>query len=83
MQKLAVANKQQERCFPAGLCPEKKYRFFSLGTDGTEIEECVGYGDTLMNGGVHLKQAFSGFGEGSEIRGFKDFDSRLYFMTEI
>lgn len=83
MQKLAVANKQQERFFPVGLCPEKKYRFFSLGTDGTEIEECVGYGDTLMNGGVHLKQAFSGFGEGSEIRRFKDFDSRLYFMTEI
>lgn len=83
MQRLAIANKQQERFFPVGLCPDKKYRFFSLGTDGTEIEECVGYGDTLMNGGIHLKQAFSGFGEGSEIRRFRDFDSRLYFMTEI
>ena len=47
-----------------------------------EKEDCTAYGDALMYGGVHLKQAFAGTGYNSEIRPFQDFASRIYFMEE-
>lgn len=52
-------------------------RFVKL--DG-ETEDCHVYGDTLMYGGVKLKQSFGGTGYNSEVRYFPDFGSRLYFM---
>ncbi|MCI8482963.1 MAG: alpha-galactosidase [Lachnospiraceae bacterium] len=45
-----------------------------------EREDCYGYGDTLMYGGVKLKQAFGGTGYNEEVRHFPDFASRIYFM---
>lgn len=45
-----------------------------------EIEDCYVYGDTLMYGGVRLKQAFAATGYNSEVRYFPDFASRIYFM---
>ncbi|MCM1253320.1 MAG: alpha-galactosidase [Clostridium sp.] len=52
-----------------------------------ETEDCYAYGDTLMYGGVRLKQAFGATGYSDEVRHFPDFASRLYFMeaeqTEI
>ena len=50
--------------------------------DGEEEDICA-YGDLLMNHGVKLKQAFGGTGFNKEVRAFKDFDSRIYFMEEI
>ncbi len=38
------------------------------------------YGDTLMNAGVHLRQAFTGTGWNDEMRFFTDFTSRVYYM---
>ena len=47
----------------------------------SEKEVCSAYGDALMYGGVHLKQAFAGTGYSSgEVRPFQDFSSRIYFM---
>lgn len=45
-----------------------------------EKEDYTTYGDALMYGGVHLKQAFGGTGYNDEIRFFQDFSSRLYLM---
>lgn len=45
-----------------------------------EIEDYWAYGDALMYGGVHLKQAFAGTGYNNEIRFYPDFGARLYFM---
>lgn len=45
-----------------------------------EQEELYAMGDTLMNAGVRLKQAFSGTGFNGEARFFPDFASRLYLM---
>lgn len=45
-----------------------------------ETEDCHVYGDTLMYGGVKLKQAFGGTGYNEEVRHFPDFASRIYFM---
>ena len=45
-----------------------------------EIENCYAYGDTLMYGGVRLKQAFGGTGYSGEVRHFPDFASRIYLM---
>lgn len=47
--------------------------------DGEE-EELHAYGDTLMYGGVRLKQGFGATGYSNEVRYFPDFGSRLYFM---
>ena len=47
-----------------------------------EIEDFKAYGDTMMYGGVKLKQAFGGTGYSGEVRYFQDFSSRLYFMEE-
>lgn len=52
-------------------------RFIKM--DG-ETENFYAYGDALMYGGVHLKQAFGGTGYSSEVRFYQDFASRLYFM---
>ena len=45
-----------------------------------ETEDIRAYGDTLMNAGVRLKQAFAGTGYNNEVRYYQDFGSRLYFM---
>lgn len=45
-----------------------------------ETEDCHVYGDTLMYGGVKLRQAFAATGYNSEVRHFPDFGSRIYFM---
>lgn len=45
-----------------------------------ETEDLYAYGDTLMYGGVHLKQAFAGTGYNDQVRYFQDFGSRIYFM---
>ncbi len=45
-----------------------------------EKEDIVLSGDTLMNSGIALKQAFSGTGLNENVRVFPDFASRLYFM---
>ncbi len=47
-----------------------------------ETEDLCAYGDTLMYGGVHLKQAFAGTGYNDEVRYFPDFGARLYFMEK-
>lgn len=47
-----------------------------------EVEDYILYGDTLMNSGVRLKQAYGGTGYNSEVRLFQDFFSCLYFMEE-
>ena len=48
-----------------------------------EKEDCVATGAMLMNGSVKLKQGFSATGYADDIRFFKDFASRMYFMEEI
>lgn len=45
-----------------------------------EKEGFYACGDTMMYGGVHLKQPFSGTGYNEETGYFQDFCSRLYFM---
>lgn len=45
-----------------------------------EKEDLYAYGDTLMYGGVRLKQAFGGTGYNDQVRYYQDFESRLYFM---
>lgn len=47
-----------------------------------EKEDCYGYGDSLMYGGIRLKQAFAGTGYNEQVRFFQDFGSRMYFMEE-
>lgn len=48
-----------------------------------EIENCCAYGDTLMYGGVRLKQAFGGTGYSGKVRHFPDFASRIYLMEAM
>ena len=48
-----------------------------------ETEDCVATGEMLMNGSVKLKQGFCATGYAEDIRFFKDFASRLYFMEEV
>lgn len=45
-----------------------------------ETEDYRVCGDTLMYGGVRLKQAFAATGYSEEVRHFPDFASRIYFM---
>jgi len=52
-------------------------RFIKM--DG-ETEDVTVSGDTLMYGGIHLKQSFGGTGYSDEVRYFQDFGSRIYFM---
>ena len=47
-----------------------------------EKEDCIATGEMLMNGSVKLKQGFSATGYADDIRFFKDFASRMYFMEE-
>ncbi len=47
-----------------------------------ETEDVTASGDVLMNGGVHLKQAFGATGYNGEVRHFQDFSSRIYFMVK-
>lgn len=55
-------------------------RFIKM--DG-ETEDAAAYGDALMYGGVHLKQAFGGTGYNDQVRFFPDFGSRMYFMEAM
>ena len=48
-----------------------------------EKEDCMATGEMLMNGSVKLKQGFGATGYADDIRFFKDFASRMYFMEEI
>lgn len=54
-------------------------RFITL--DG-ESEDYEVYGETLMNAGVALKQAFGATGFNKAVRVIPDFSARLYFMEE-
>jgi alpha-galactosidase len=53
-------------------------KFYSL--DG-EVEDTICYGDTLMEAGKPLTQGYIGTGI-TNVRIFKDFASRIYFMSE-
>lgn len=55
-------------------------RFVKL--DG-ETEDYIAGGDTLMYGGVRLKQGFAGTGYSDEVRFFPDFGTRMYFMEKV
>lgn len=48
-----------------------------------ETEKYTVSGDMLMNGGIHLKQAFGATGYNKEVRYFQDFGSRIYFMEKF
>ena len=48
-----------------------------------EQEDCMATGEMLMNGSVKLKQGFGATGYADDIRFFKDFFSRMYFMQAI
>lgn len=47
-----------------------------------EVEDCVSTGEILMSG-IKLKQGFGATGYADDIRFFKDFASRMYFMDEV
>ncbi len=47
-----------------------------------EVEDTLLYGDALMECGKPLTQAYIGTGI-NDVRVFKDFDSRIYFMEEM
>ena len=47
-----------------------------------EEENHTAYGETLMNGGVSLKQAFSGTGYSDQVRYFQDFCTRMYLFEK-
>ncbi len=48
-----------------------------------EAEDVTLYGDTLMYGGVKLAQPFRSTGYNGQIRLWKDFSSRLYYMEQL
>ena len=48
-----------------------------------EKEDCVATGSMLMNGSIKLKQGFGATGYADDVRFFKDFASRMYFMEAI
>lgn len=48
-----------------------------------ESEDYTAYGDSMMYGGIRLKQSFVGTGYNDEVRYFPDYGSRLYFMEEV
>ena len=47
-----------------------------------ETEDYTVSGDTIMKGGIHLRQAFGATGYNGEVRHFQDFGSRIYFMEK-
>lgn len=47
-----------------------------------EKEDYVAYGDSLMDAGICLKQAFAATGYSDGVRHFPDFASRMYFMEK-
>ncbi len=47
-----------------------------------DVEDEVASGDALMDCGIKLKQAFAGTGLDENVRVYKDFETRLYFMEE-
>ncbi len=47
-----------------------------------EKEDYVVDGETLMHGGIHLKQAYGATGTSGDVRQFTDYASRMYFMEE-
>lgn len=54
-------------------------KFYKL--DGDK-EDCIKYGDTLMNAGQRLTEAYSGTGI-NNVRVFKGYDARVYVMEEV
>ncbi len=48
-----------------------------------ESEDTIVSGKTLMEEGVYLKQAFSGTGYNDQVRFFRDFASRMYFIEKV
>ncbi len=48
-----------------------------------EKEDYVVDGETLMNGGIHLKQAYCATGTSDEVRQITDYASRIYFIEKI
>jgi alpha-galactosidase len=72
---------QQEET--AAIVLQNNFEAFTKGKQKDEKEDCAAYGSGLMNAGVMLRQAFSGTGFNSEMRMFRDFSSRMYFMKAI
>lgn len=48
-----------------------------------ETEDCLVYGDLLMESGVKLKQGFGGTGYNEQVRFFPDFAAEMYFMEHV
>ena len=55
-------------------------RFVKL--DGEE-EKVTAFGDAMMAAGIHLHPAYAGTGMDENVRLFRDFYARLYFMERI
>lgn len=45
-----------------------------------EQEDCLAYGDTLMEAGIVLSPGYAGTGYNDKVRYFQDFGARMYFM---
>ena len=50
--------------------------------DGEE-EDVTAYGDAMMAAGIRLRPAFAGTGMDENVRLFRDFYARLYFMESV
>lgn len=93
-QKLAIPNTSYGYYRAKGLSPDSLYHFYNYLLESAEnsgasytkiegeVEDTYAYGDTLMYHGVKLKKAFAGTGYNKDIRYFKDFFARLYFMEK-
>jgi alpha-galactosidase len=62
---------------------QNNFEQFSKSEQKEEIEDCTAFGSGLMHAGVMLRQAFSGTGFNTDMRMFRDFSSRLYYMKAI
>ena len=72
---------QQEET--AAIVLQDNFEAFTKGKQEDEKEDCMVYGSGLMNAGVMLRQAFSGTGFNAQMRMFRDFSSRLYYMKAV
>ena len=53
-----------------------------MKVDGEE-EKVVAYGDAMMSAGIRLHPAFAGTGMDENVRLFRDFYGRMYFMEDV
>ena len=53
-----------------------------MKVDGEE-EKVVAYGDAMMAAGIRLHPAFAGTGMDENVRLFRDFYARMYFMEDV